>query len=64
MLLKVKITVSGLKDKVLAEDLLKKGAEIERKAIQAEAGILEIYKMSFCKYFVSVAEQLIIGNCS
>lgn len=40
--LNVKINVSGLKDKEFAENLLDKGAEIERKAIQLEAEILEI----------------------
>jgi len=40
--LNVKINVSGLKDKEFAENLLSKGAEIERKAIQLETEILEI----------------------
>lgn len=40
--LNVKINAAGLKDKVFAEDILKRGAEIERLAIKQEAEILKI----------------------
>ena len=40
--LNVKINAGGLKDKVFADEILAKGAEIERRAIQLEAEIMEI----------------------
>ena len=40
--LNVKINVSGLKDAAFVEDLMAKGAEIERQAIQAESEIMQI----------------------
>lgn len=40
--LNVKINAAGLKDRELADDLLKRGAEIERGAIEREAEILKI----------------------
>ena len=40
--LNVKINAAGLKDRVFAEEILQKGAEIERKAINLEAEIMEI----------------------
>jgi len=40
--LNVKINAAGLKDKVFASDLLSRGAEIERKAIQLETEIMSI----------------------
>ena len=40
--LNVKINVSSLKDKAYADDLLARGAEIERRAIEAEARIMEL----------------------
>ncbi len=39
--LNVKINAAGLKDKVYAEEILARGAEIERNAIQLEAEILQ-----------------------
>ena len=40
--LNVKINAAGLKDKVFAEEILQKGAEIEGQAVQLEAEIMEI----------------------
>ena len=40
--LTVKINAAGLKDRAFAEDILARGAEIERKAIEAEGQILEL----------------------
>lgn len=40
--LNVKINAAGLKDREFADDLLKRGAEIERGAIEREAEILKI----------------------
>ena len=40
--LNVKINVAGLKDKAFSQDLIARGAEIERHAIQMESEILEI----------------------
>jgi glutamate formiminotransferase/formiminotetrahydrofolate cyclodeaminase len=40
--LNVKINISGLKDKAFAEEILKQGAEIERKTIDLESEIMEI----------------------
>lgn len=40
--LNVKINASGLKDREFADDILKRGAEIERRAIEAEAEIMAI----------------------
>ncbi len=40
--LNVKINASGLKDKVFADEILAKGAEIERQAMQLETEILEL----------------------
>lgn len=40
--LNVKINAAGLKDKNFAEEILQKGAEIEKKAIEMEAEIMEI----------------------
>jgi glutamate formiminotransferase/formiminotetrahydrofolate cyclodeaminase len=40
--LNVKINAAGLKDKDFAEEILRQGAEIERKAIDLEAEIMEI----------------------
>lgn len=40
--LNVKINAAGLKDRVFADDLLAKGAEIERKAIEMESEIMTI----------------------
>jgi len=40
--LNVKINAAGLKDRSFADDILARGAEIERKAIAQEAAIMEI----------------------
>ncbi|MGD9630798.1 MAG: glutamate formimidoyltransferase [Pyrinomonadaceae bacterium] len=40
--LNVKINAAGLKDRAFADELLIKGAEIERRAIESEAAILKI----------------------
>lgn len=40
--LNVKINAAGLKDRVFADDVLAKGAEIERKAIEMESEIMTI----------------------
>ena len=40
--LNVKINAAGLKDRVFADDLLAKGAEIERRAIEMESEIMAI----------------------
>ncbi len=40
--LNVKINAAGLKDRNFADDILAKGAEIERKAIEAEAEIMGV----------------------
>ncbi|HCA57166.1 MAG TPA: methenyltetrahydrofolate cyclohydrolase, partial [Blastocatellia bacterium] len=40
--LNVKINAAGLKDKDFAAEMLARGAEIERKAIEQEATIMEI----------------------
>jgi glutamate formiminotransferase/formiminotetrahydrofolate cyclodeaminase len=40
--LNVKINAAGLKDRRFADDILAKGAEIERRVIEAEAEIMSI----------------------
>jgi glutamate formiminotransferase / formiminotetrahydrofolate cyclodeaminase len=40
--LNVKINAAGLKDREFADDILARGAEIERKTIQLESEIISI----------------------
>lgn len=47
--LNVKINAAGLKDKDFAADILARGSEIERRAIEQEAQIMEIVNGKICK---------------
>lgn len=42
--LNVKMNAAGLKDRAFAEGVISKGAEIERKAVEAEAEILSTWR--------------------